>query len=340
MTADLRDLLSAALDDVEARLAGMAPSGWTLGDIALAVRLDPSGLIPSLARMIGVSTTVPSPGAWAVDVVGGGLERHAALLPEASRRAATVLRANEDIYYLWLDEAGGYLTAIDRRRRRGMVWFTEPGRIASWHVARPLIHAIKGISFASDWIPIHAAAASWQGRAIVAVGQSGAGKTSIALAGAMSGWNYLGDDAVLVRAGPAAVARLYASARVRPDMFGILAGAMAASLGTSDDAGELKAELDMRLVGACREDRAPLAAILLPEREGAPQPRLLPVSRSEAVRRIALAARQSIQGDDRSTFDKLAALVREVPCYRFDPGPDPFAAARGLAELVAVGETA
>ena len=338
--ADLRDLLAAALDAADRELGGVAPVGWVLGDIPIAVRLDTRGRIPALAAMIGVASSAPATDAWTIDVIGGGLDGHAGLLPPPAQRGMTVLRANDDIYYLWLDEVGGYLTAIDRRRRRAMVWFTQPDRIASWHVARPLIHAIKGISFATPWTPIHAAAASWQGRAVVAIGQSGAGKTSIALASAMTGWNYLGDDAVLVRAGPPAVARLFSSARVRPDMFEILAGAMAASLGTSDDAGELKAELDMRRIGACREDSAPIAAITLPERRGAPRPELLPVSRSETVRRIVLAARQSIQGDDSATFDKIAALVRDVPCYRFDPGPDPFAAAEALAKLVTTGETA
>ena len=338
--ADLRDLLAATLDAADRTLGDVPPVGWVLGDIPIAARLDARARIPELARMIGVASSPPAADAWSLDVIGGGLDRHVGLLPEAAQRGMAVLRANDDIYYLWLDEAGGYLNAIDRRRRRGLVWVTHPERIASWHVARPLIHAIKGISFSTPWTPIHAAAAAWQGRAIVAVGQSGAGKTSIALASAMSGWNYLGDDAVLVRAGPATVARLYSSARVRPDMFEIFADAMAASLGTSDDAGELKAELDMRRIGACREDSAPLAAIVLPERHGAPRPQLLPVSRSETVRRIILAARQSIQGDDRSTFDKLGALVREVPCYRFDPGPDRFAAAEALARLVTAGETA
>ena len=338
--ADLRDLLSAALDAADRRLDAVPPTGWVLGDIPVAVRLDPQGRIRSLSGMVGVASSPPVPDAWTIDVVGGGFEAHALLLPDAARRGTTVLRANDDLYYLWLDEAGGYLTAIDRRRRRGMVWFTQPESIASWHVARPLIHAIKGLSHSTAWTPIHAAAAAWQGRAVVVIGQSGAGKTSLALASALTGWNYLGDDAVLVRAGPPTVARLYSSARVRPDMFEVLAGAMAASLGTSDDAGELKAELDMRRIGACREEGAAIAAIALPERRGAPHPRLLPVSRSQTVHRIVLAARQSMQGDDRSTFEKLAALVRDVPCYSFDPGPDPFAAADALARLVTSGETA
>jgi len=338
--ADLRDVLAAAIETADRTLGATPGTGWVLGDVAIAVRLDARGRIPSLAAMVGVDPTPPAPDAWRIDVVGGGMERHSALLPAEARRGASTLRADGDLYYLWLDEAGGYLTAIDRRSRRGLVWFTDPDRIASWHVARPLLHALKGISLTTPWTPVHAAAAAWRGRAVVAIGQSGAGKTSLALACATAGWNYLGDDAVLLRGGPPAVARLYSSARVRTDMFGVFAGAMTASLGLSDDAGELKAELDMRRIGACGADSAPVAAIVLPARDGAAAPRLYPVGRSETVRRMAVAARQSLQGDDMATFHKLAAMVRDVPCYGFDPGPDPFAAAEALARLVEAGGSA
>jgi hypothetical protein len=276
------------------------------------------------------------PGApWSIDVVGGGMERYGALLPEPARLRTTVLRSTRDIYYLWLDEAGGYLTAIDRRSGRGLIWFPAPDRIASWHIARPFLHALKGLSLATPWTPIHAAAIARRGRAVVAIGQSGAGKTSMALAGAMTGWDYLGDDAILVRADPPTAAALYSSCRLRTDMFGMFADAMTASLGTSDDAGEIKAELDVARLGACGTGSAAIRAVVVPERAGAAVPRLSPIGRSETVRKIVMAKRQSIAGDEQASFEKLTALVRAVPCYRFDPGPDPFAAVGALAELVA-----
>lgn len=332
--ADLRDLLAAALAAADTELAGQPTSGYLFGDIPVALRLAPTGRIPELAATIGARLSPIAEPSWSIDVIGGNSMHYAPLLPAAALRGNEVLRSTRDLYYFWLDEAGGYLSAIDRKSRRGLVWFTQPGRIASWHVARPLLHAFKGLSLETPWVPIHAAAVAREGRAVVVVGMSGAGKTSIALAAAMTGWDYLGDDAILVRPDPPTAAALYTSCRVRTDMFEVFAGAMTASLGLSDDAGETKAELDVARLGACRTGSARIAAILVPERAGARRPTYTRVGRSETVRKMVMAARQSIKGDDDVAFAKLAALVRDVPCYLFDPGPDPFAAAGALGGLL------
>lgn len=338
--ADLRDLVAAALAAADAELAGEARAGYLFGDIPVALRLAPAGRIPELAAMIGARRHTIAGPSWSIDVVGGNPDRYGALLPEVARRSTFVLRSTRDIYYLWLNEAGGYLSTIDRRNRRGLVWFTQPDKIASWHVARPLLHSLKGLSLDTAWVPIHAAAVARDGRAALVVGMSGAGKTSIALAAAMTGWDYLGDDVVLVRADPPTAAALYTSCRVRTDMFGMFGGAMTASLGLSDDAGEIKAELDVAQLGDCRTGVARIGAILIPERAGAERPTFAPVRRSDTVRKIVFAARQSIQGDDDVAFAKFAAMVRDVPCYAFDPGPDPFAAAGALGELLAAERAA
>lgn len=331
---DLRDVLADALDRADSQLRATAATGYVFGDLPVALRFEPRALIPALARMIEARRAPAVGRPWSIDVVGADPGRYGGLLPEPSRLRTTVLRSTADIYYLWLDEAGGYATALDRRSRRGLVWFTQPDRIASWHIARPLLHALKGLSLATPWTPVHAAAFAREGRAVLAIGQSGAGKTSMALAGALTGWDYLGDDAVMIRSDPPTVAALYSSCRLRTDMFATFEAAMTASLGNSDDAGEIKAELDVSLLGACRADTAAIAAILVPERAGAPGPVLTPIGRAETVRRMVLAKRQSIAGDEQSSFEKLGALVQAVPCYRFDPGGDPFAAVDALAALL------
>ncbi len=332
--ADLRDLLARAIHDVDARLKQAPSRKFRFGDIPVAVRVDGSGLTRDLLRMIDARRSAEVQTPWLIDVVGAGMDRHEDLLPAPAARGKAVLRASQDIYYLWLDEAGGYLTAIDRVARRGIVWFTAPDRIASWHTARPFLHAIKGVSLATPWTPVHAAAVALNGKGVVVVGQSGAGKTSIAIACALAGWDYLGDDAVILRANPAEVGAIYNSARLRSDMFDVFPEAMAASLGISDDAGEAKAEIDMALLHRCDRDGAEVGAIIVPQRSGGSRIGFAPMSRPDAVRTLMAATRQSIMGDDHATFDKLATLVRTVPCYVFDPGRDPSAVPAALGRLL------
>src|SRR5262245_56669307 len=255
----------------------LPPPTFRFGGLSIAVRLDGTPPLERLMPMIGGRANAAAHDAAVLDVIGGALEGHEGLLPPAEARSRTVLRASADIYYLWLNEADGYLTAIDRRTRRGLVWFTAPDRIASWHVARPFLHAIKGFSLETSWTPIHAAAVAIEDKAVLIVGQSGAGKTSIALSCVTQGWSYLGDDAVIVRADPARVGALYSSARLRADTFARFPGIMKACLAVSDDAGEQKAEVDMTLLPAQRVAEAGIRAILYPQSGDWSELRLAPM---------------------------------------------------------------
>jgi hypothetical protein len=330
---DLRDVLRAALVETDTLATGRRPSFFQFGELALAIRILGPEPLQRLLAMIASRAADPSHDAVLLDVIGGSVKSLEGLLPMPDMRRRTVLRANEDLYYLWLDEAGGYVTAIDRRAGRGLVWFTQPDRIASWHIARPLMHAIKGASLRTSWTPVHAASVARKGGAILIVGQSGAGKTSIAMTCASQGWDYLGDDAVIVRADPARVASLYSSARLREDTFQHYPEIMRACLGVSDDAGERKAEVDMALLRPPVAE-AEIKAIVVPQPTDWGGLRLAPMGRADTLRKLMAATRQSMLGDEAVVFSKLAALVSQVPCYALTASGDASALSDGFARLI------
>jgi hypothetical protein len=332
---DLRDVLRAALVETDALASErrMRPSFFRFGELGLAVRILGPEPLQRLLAMIAARAADPSQDAVLLDVIGGPAKSLEGLLPLPDMRGRTVLRANDDLYYLWLDEAGGYVTAIDRRAGRGLVWFTKPDRIVSWHIARPLMHAIKGASLRTPWTPIHAASVARKGGAILIVGQSGAGKTSIAMTCASQGWDYLGDDAVLVSADPPRVASLYSSARLREDTFQRYPEIMSACLGVSDDAGELKAEVDMALLRPPAAE-GEIRAIVVPQPTDWAEFRLAPMGRADTLRKLMEATRQSMLGDEAVAFSKLAELVSQVPCYALTASGDASALSDGLARLI------
>lgn len=331
---DLRELLRQALAEAERLAAGHPRSVFRFGDLSVAVRINGAAPMQRLLSMIAARAADDSREPMLIDVIGGPLPGCEALLPLPEMRQRTVLRANADIYYLWLNEADGYLTALDRRAGRGLVWFPAPDRIASWHVARPFLHAIKGFSLHTAWTPIHAASVAMGGKAVLVVGQSGAGKTSIAMTCALQGWDYLGDDAVIVKSRPARVGALYSSARLRADTFERFPEVMTACLGISDDAGEEKAEVDMALLRPQTTGDAEIGAILVPQPTDWTRLRLQPIGRSATLRKLMEATRQSMIGDEAAVFSKLAALVAEVPCYAVTACGDPIELSNALAKLV------
>jgi hypothetical protein len=333
---DLRDLLRAALVETDTRAAArqLPASVFRFGGTTIAIRLDGTPPLQQLMPMIGGRAAAAAHDMVVLDVIGRPLDGHDGLLPPPDLRRRTVLRASSDIYYLWLDEADGYLTAIDRRARRGLVWFTAVDRIASWHVARPFLHAIKGFSLETPWTPIHAASVAIADKAVLIVGQSGAGKTSIALSCVTQGWSYLGDDAVIVRADPARVGALYSSARLRADTFARFPEIMKACLAVSDDAGEEKAEVDMTLLPAASAAEAEIRAILFPRPGGWGDLHFADMHKSDALRKLMEATRQSMMGDEAAVFAKLSTLVASVPCYHMTASGDPAVLSSGLAKLL------
>jgi hypothetical protein len=332
---DLRDLLRNAIAEADriAQRDGHLRTGLKFGGIGVTIRLDDRGPLRRLLPMMGTCVADNAQPTALIDVVGA-LDGHTALLPPMDRRDTMLLRATDDIYYLWLNEATGYLTAIDRTANRGLVWFTAPDQIASWHVARPLLHAIKGLSLKTPWTPVHAASVALNGHGVLIVGQSGSGKTSAAISCALRGWDYLGDDAVIVRSDPCRVAPLYNSARLRADTFELFPEAMTASLGISDDSGEDKAEVDMAMLRPLTGADAEIRALVFPAPTDWTEFHIHPLSRTEALRRMMIAARQSIVGDEAASFDKLATIVRDVPCYTLVNGGDRGQLSDALAQLV------
>lgn len=337
---DLRDLLrqAVAAADRDAERRRTPVTSFRFGGVAVNLRIE-EPLTP-LLKMVTAPSCQFAPDGAHLDVVAARLPELDILLPPPEQRRYTVLRGNSDIYYLWLDEGGGCLTALDRQSRRGLTWYPEPDRVASWHVARPFLHAIKGFARGTAWTPVHAAAVAKNGRAILLVGQSGVGKTSIAVGCALSGWDYLGDDAVMVCGDPPRVAALYSSARLRSDTFELFPRAMTASLGVSDDAGEPKAEIDMSALDCCRCLEASVEAVVFPVAGSGTETVVRPLNRSEAVRKLMDASRQSLKGDERITFDKLSALVSKVPCVTLQRNGDAGSLQQALSALLGTGDAA
>jgi hypothetical protein len=332
---DLRDVVRRALAATQtlASQRNAPPHFFQFGDLPIAIRILGPEPLHRLLSMVASRAADRLPDAAILDVIGGPVPELEMLAPAPETRNRTVLRANDELYYLWLDEAGGYVTAIDRRNGRGLVWFPKPDKIASWHIARPLMHAIKGASLKTPWTPIHAASVARHGKGILIVGQSGAGKTSIAMSCAAQGWSYLGDDAVMVRSKPPRVASLYNSGRLRADTFQYYPQIMHACLGISDDAGELKAELDMALIRPTIAS-ATVSAIVVPQPTTWTDLRVAPIGRAETLRKLMEATRQSMLGDEPAVFAKLAALVAEVPCYALIACGDGAALGSALARLI------
>lgn len=131
------------------------------------------------------------------DEPGSPLERFAERHPDAGHR----------LYAAGFGEA---VISADGLLVTGMPREEVPGRFERLLVGRVLPWAalVRGLEV------FHAATVTIDGRAVVLIGQSGAGKTSLALRLLLSGAGFLTDDVLAVDRGPNGQPRAHAGARV------------------------------------------------------------------------------------------------------------------------------
>ena len=110
----------------------------------------------------------------------------------------------------------GAVTELDGSDGRMVGWRADASRLSVEERARPFPVALQAWLQWRGVVTLHAAAVATGGRAALIVGDSGSGKSTIALACAGAGLAFLGDDQVAVSwpDGAAVVHSLFASVRV------------------------------------------------------------------------------------------------------------------------------
>lgn len=246
-----------------------------------------------------------------------------------------LFHAGDDRFMFWNTGAPAMFYALDRRTGAAIVWCAGD-RFPAWECTRPALPIIKAALVATPWVPVHGAAVGRNGRAILMVGPGRSGKTTAALACARAGWDYAGDDFVLVSTrSPARVEPLYASARLRADMAGAFDDLLASRIEISTDDGDVRHELRLASRLPAGQFRGgDIAAILLPFRGGAQRPCITPARSAAAISPLLQTSGLLLPGWKSETTEKLMTLIGLAPIFTIDTGMDAAAIPDALAELL------
>jgi len=178
---------------------------------------------------------------------------------------------------------------------------------------------------------LHAAGAVVDGRAILLAGPSGSGKSTLAAALAVVGHGLLGDDSLfLVRRGRIDVLAFPDALELDTRSAALIVRAFPAwSSGTGEHAG-LPSELGFPVAGPS----APPAAIVFPA-IGSSRTRAAPLTADAALLRLAPDVLLTERHTAQAHLDVLGDLVRDLPAYLLELGPDLGAAVETVARLAA-----
>ena len=115
---------------------------------------------------------------------------------------------------IWMPAPDRVLYVWDFETSTGVMWCTTE-TMPPWLLGRPMLPLIHAYATQTEWCPLHASAVGRDGKFLLMVGPGRAGKSTAALSCAAAGWQYAGDDFVLINPTQRLVEPLYTSARLR-----------------------------------------------------------------------------------------------------------------------------
>lgn len=250
------------------------------------------------------------------------------VMPEPAAKVSVL--STPEVYAYWQPSPEPIFSVFDHSTRRGVTWFPET--IApSWAIGQPCVPLIHAVIADTGWCLAHAGAIGRNGSFLLLLGPGKAGKSTAALACARAGWDYAGDDLVLLHPGRKLVAPLFSSARLRHsgvEAFESLAAT--AAFAVSDDDGAPRYELRLPIA----PKGGSVATILTLERAGAPEMRLGPARVTDYIGPLMWISMGRAPGYAERTAHKLLAAGRMAPALTVDTGTDPSAIPAGLLHLL------
>ncbi|MDQ1431295.1 MAG: hypothetical protein QOF40_1897 [Actinomycetota bacterium] len=306
----------AAAEPVESvRLVAGAPVRFRLAGPALV-----DELLPSLCHLAEVrAEPVFTANAWDRRSTGAAVP-YLADLPGAAAPSRSIVGTERSVNS---SAERRMLEAVDLPAGEGWFAIDSPDDLCQGERAAPfrlVLHwwlAGRGLQMA------HGGAVGVDGRGVLIVGRSGAGKSSTTLACVEAGLQYAGDDYSAITLDPTpTVHSLYAMAKVFDGdiaRYPSLAAGLTNRRHPTDDK-------SLFLVPRGRPEHVvrqlSLAALVVPERTSQRVTEFVPATRGDALQALAPSTVGQFPGGAAQTLAALAAVTRSVPAYRLALGTD------------------
>lgn len=225
--------------------------------------------------------------------------------------------------------------AVDRAQHRVTAIAGDLNDMPSTHFSRPFAHMFGWLGAQRRRFLTHGAAIGHDGRGILLAGSGGQGKSTTALACALAGWQFVGDDFVMLErndSGTLIAHSLYATGRLHPAQaarFPALIEHWDSRLSPEDE----KLTLFPHEGAVALTRSLKIDAIALPVVGRLDEMGVGPLSRARALRALITDSIQVYPWLTRERAEFYAETVERLPCYTIRVGPD-IAALPDLIERV------
>ncbi len=241
---------------------------------------------------------------------------------------------DRELVYTLHDQDYGAITVFDAASRTAIYATRDAAAVPEYERATPLRAALHWCLSAPGRHLVHAGAVGGAEGAALVAGRSGSGKSTLTLSCVEAGLGYVGDDYVLVETDGAPTAHaVHSTAKLDPAGVSGLPTFAGAILGQDVmDGGKAVVDLHRHRPAALLP-RAPLRAVVLPTVKSGARTRVRAVSAADAVRAVAPSTVLQHFGYGMGGLATVAELMRALPVYALELGPDMAPAVDAVARL-------
>lgn len=240
---------------------------------------------------------------------------------------------NDGAVHLQYNPAGEILSCIDTDSGEAYYYTSDPARLPDYEVCTPMRMLINWYCLHFDALMVHAAAVGVNGRGVLIIGRSGAGKSTTGLQCLLHGLDYLGDDYVALSGNqPTTVHHLFRGCKVMDDALDRLPalrphvlmhhGASGKNVIIANDMlGKLVASLE-------------LVAIVRPRICHAPESTFATLPAMRAVAEFAGSTILQMPGTGPRMLKALASLCSTTPAFEMSLSTEPGEIAAALRRFI------
>ena len=207
-----------------------------------------------------------------------------------------------------------------RSDRRGLFWANDGGTLPVWEPTAPFRNLLYWALADVGLVLAHAAVVGTAQGGVLLAGRGGSGKSTTAMVCVDAGWRYVSDDYCILDPSDQPIAHaLYGTAKLWPEAFERLPRLAPAASHQRDDS-KIVFDLTDSFSGALTES-LPLRAVVVPTVAPATGTlRRMPVALG--ARALAPSTLFQVPGARGSSLGVIAEILRRVPVFGLDVGPD------------------
>ena len=224
---------------------------------------------------------------------------------------------NNIILHVYHPDNGFIIQLINKLTSHAIIWYSEFGIIPEWEQSFPFRQVLHHYYESTDYCLIHGAGVGINNSGVLITAKGGSGKSTSALACITNGWNYIGDDFILVNHKTMIMYSLYNVAKLEPKQLGLFPNLNELMTNKIDTLQKRQLFLFPRYKAQLPK-QLKIKAIILPNyNPKATNSYLTPDTASNALLKMAPSTILLVKGD-KTLFTKLVNLCKKTEIYKLD----------------------